>query len=45
MRAEKKVITLIRPRSASVNAALELVGLDRQIYVHTKKDTSMRLPQ
>ncbi len=31
--AEKKVITLIRPRSASVNAALELVGLDRQIYV------------
>jgi hypothetical protein len=31
--AEKKVITLIKPRSASVNAALELVGLDRQIYV------------
>lgn len=36
--AEKKVITLIRPRSASVNAALELVGLDRQIYVPHKKN-------
>jgi len=33
MHAEKKVITLIRPRSASTNAALELVGLDRQIYI------------
>ncbi len=38
MHAEKKVITLIRPRSASVNAALELVGLDRQIYIPHKKD-------
>jgi len=36
-RTEKKVITLIRPRSASVNAALELVGLDRQINLPHNK--------
>lgn len=35
---EKKVTTLIRPCSATVNAALELVGLDRQIYIPHKKN-------